>query len=452
MIPGEFGIDEEDDEAMRLAALQEAAEAHKADLLLSAENDTPDMPAAPPAIAAPETARVASFPAQAPAAEFPARGGAAIAYQQKPAGFDWRRGFVSMAGGDLKAYDRARALRDPNSFESQTQAAQIEDFKSKAADRALARSRLDPNSEASKQAQSDYAMELATYAKIPGVPTAIAAELANAQANAPRMSAAQIDRARAQIKSLLGTALHGAGVVAQETAAGMRAEDIKHDNQLAEQVAQSNISNTKADNQLAREKFEWEKNKPVNVTVKKPGESTLRDYRQTKVALNQTKEALKLLPNVRYTGLGAEKMNQIFSVLPGAIDPRKPEEKRFSTLIGQLRALKRNKIYGAALSKYDIADANSFLANLGNNKEQLAENLDVALRALQDAVEMTEEEYPSISGEQIPGSAPRPAQGAQQAPANPKVDLAKRALADPNAPDNVKAQAKKVLDAAGIPY
>ncbi len=364
------------------------------------------------------------------------------------------RGLTAFGGGDIGAYDKNRSDRENAPFVAERRRREQLDYDETRADkqaaRAAARARLDPTSPESKEAQDNYIRSLASYAKIPGIPEGIANELKSAADGAPKMSAAHIDRAFPALKDLLGTALKGAGieasrdnrvadlklkergVAAQEAMVPVKAADITADNQRQGAMLGETIRHNKATE-------EGKANPPLK--VKLPDAKTLADYRTGKIAADQTREAIKLLPQVRYTGAGAERVNNILGVLPDGMDVRNDAERKVSALVSKLRALSRNKIYGAALSKYDIADANSFLANLGNNPKTFKTNLETALKALDDMNAMIAEQYPSISGDKIPGA---PDKGGSP---NPNVERAKAILADPNESPEKKAKAEKWLKA-----
>ncbi len=337
--------------------------------------------------------------------------------KKSTAGFNLGRALTAFGGGDVGAYDARHAAMDNEPYVEEQRKLTRQDQADTRADKQRARSsamaRLDPKSPESQQAQQEYAAALASYAKIPGIPPGIAQELEASKSRAPSMSAAHIDRAFASLKELLGTALKGAGVeaqaqlgkmnadvrergvAAQEAMVPVKAADIATDNEHKGMLIRETIRHNKATE-------EGKANPPIK--IKMPDAKTLADYRQAKIAADQTREAIGLLPQVRYTGAGAEKANTILGVLPDSLDVRNDAERKVSALVSKIRALSRNKIYGAALSKYDIADANSFLANLGNNPKTFKTNLETALKALDDMNKMIEEQYPSISGDKIPGA------------------------------------------------
>lgn len=352
------------------------------------------------------------------AAEFPAKGPGAAAYmREQPAGFDWRRAIVAAGKGDVGAYDRNRALRDPLSLESQQRDALLEEQAAKRQQAALARARLDPNSEASKAARSEYAQLLASYAALPDLPAGLKAELAAAQERATRMSGAQIDKALPQVMNLMKFAQSSQHNRAQESIAagtlGVRRSDVQADNTRQTDA----LEETKRHNRVMEANAD-PANKPVK--VKLPGETTLKQYRERSLARKQIARLRELFPKVRYTGAGADSLNAMLSKAPGELDVRNPEEREFASIIKRLRAPERKNIFGAALSKFDIADSEGFMAGIGNNKEQLLTNLQTLDDALAFENEQLAEQYPTISGDQLPGATPAAAAEHKKAPAGAK--------------------------------
>ena len=325
-------------------------------------------------------------------------------------GFDFGRFFAGLGGGQsaVANLDSMRAGKVNQGLAQQREARDAADYRDQQEDRtrqkAMAMARIDPASNESRQAQSDYAEELKSAASLPGIPDGFKKSLLDMAAASTTMSAARIDSVRPQVTGRLNMMLKAADIQAKQ---GLAAQNVD----LKKQQIDATIGNQNTDNRLAaatlgetsrhhRAVEEAAANKPVK--VKLPGETTLKDHRMRAVSLSEIDEILKLLPKVRYLGVGGETANQVAGMLPGGLDPRNPEEKKAAALLGRLRAPERNKLYGAALSKYDIKDANSFIANLGNNRETLEANLNTLRDSLNEQNDMLKEQYPTMSGDPLP--------------------------------------------------
>lgn len=367
--------------------------------------------------------------------------------QQAP-GFDWRRAVVAAGRGDVRQYDanKMRRVQGPMLDEQ----------------RRAARSRLDPLSPESKQAQEAFASELRMYGQIPGLPDGIRGELEAQAESIDSLSAAQIERSTANLQRLLGSALRGAGIegVAERAQQGIDLRISEGERRARAAAAKQGLEWSKLSEQERHNRVMEQNGDPsVKVQIKKPPENTLRYYRERVVARKQIKRLRELLPKVRYLGMGADTANALLSQAPGKADIRTPEEREFAALIKRLRAPERKNIFGAALSKFDQKDSEGFMAGITNNHETAATNLSVLDDALAAENDLVAEQFPSLAGEPMPGVAPRPAAKAPAAAAPPaapakvdKVALAQKALADPKAPAKAKAKAKEILDAAGIAY
>lgn len=316
---------------------------------------------------------------------------------QAPA-FDWRRAIVAAGKGDVRQYDANKLRRE--------QAPALDE------QRRATRARLDPMSPESKQAQDDFAAQLRMYSQIPGLPDGIRGELDAQAANVGRLSASQVERATLGVQRLLGSALRGAGIEGVATRAQQGHElRVAEGEQRARERAQRLGLDWAQLTEQQRHNLATEANADpaVKVQHKLPVETTLRQYRDRSVALKQIKRLRELLPKVRYLGAGADNLNALLSQAPGGLDVRTPEEREFASLIKRLRAPERKNIFGAALSKFDIKDSEGFMAGLTNNREQLMTNLGTLEEALMAENEMVAEQYPSMSGEAMPGAPTRPA-------------------------------------------
>jgi hypothetical protein len=364
-------------------------------------------------------------------------------------GFDWRRAVVAAGRGDVRQYDANKLRREQGPLLDEQ--------------RRAARSRLDPTSPESKQAQEAFASELRMYGQIPGLPDGIRGELEAQAESIGSLSAAQVERSTANLQRLLGSALRGAGIegVAERAQQGIDLRISEGERRARAAAAKQGLEWSRLSEQERHNRVTEQNADPaLKVQIKRPPETTLRYYRDRIIARNQIKRLRELLPKVRYLGIGADTANATMSGLPGGLDPRNASEREFASLIKRLRAPERKNIFGAALSKFDIKDSEGFMAGLSNNKEQAATNLSTLDDALAQENDLVIEQFPSLSGEPMPGVAPRPAAKAPAAAAPPaaapakvdKVALAQKALADPKASAAAKAKAKEILDAAGIAY
>lgn len=183
---------------------------------------------------------------------------------------------------------------------------------------------------------------------------------------------------------------------------GSRARQEMEQKRLDQRQADIDADNARADD-LAKAKTRPRVSKGGGATVKlkMPDGKTVEHFNQRTVALREIDDMLKLLPGVRYTGYGAETANTVMSKLPGGMDMRNDAERKFVSLLGKLRAKERKEIYGAALSRYDISDAGTWLANIGTNKDTIKTNLETLRQALQETQDETRRNYPKLSGDAI---------------------------------------------------
>lgn len=325
---------------------------------------------------------------------------------EKP-GFDWYSAIGSALlslGGNQHGAEEFRAIKKAKAEAPLLAARQQAETAAIAAaeadrqeQRRIARDRIDPNSDESRQARAQYMTQLAAYGEIPGMEKTpgLVGALKDAAANAQTMSAARIDSSHARIKDLMGLLLKGADIQAK---AGNRAEDIDLKKQLIAATANDRATGRELQREgmdAAAQERELRRQERQD-EHEKPPVSELDKHMARKTSLDEIDEIEKLLPKVRYTGAGAPALNSIASALPDALDPRNDAERQVSALLGRLRAPERQKLVGSALSKYDIKDTNAFMANLGNNPAQLRANLQILKKALADSSATATAAYPGL--------------------------------------------------------
>lgn len=368
-----------------------------------------------------------------------------------PGGFDWARAFWAAGGGDLGSFDAERARKQAR------QDKQIADFDA----RQLVKDGMDPQSSMSRARQQEYAQTMATRAQIAqDAGMGQLAKMFSEQAQmAPTMSATQIERASQNYGGLMKESMSAMDMMARQQLAKQGLDLRQRSTEATEQIARGNqglkaaeLSGRREDREMDRE-LRREMHHDSLLAKKEAAEEKKRSalpageqvakYNERKVAENEINQALKLLPGVTYTGVGAETANNIMSKDPtGLLDKRSDADRQFVGLLNSLRAKARNKIFGAALSKYDISDAESFLASLGTNKQTIAANLQRLLKAAQDENSMEEQYYPGLIRGGHSSAAPSQSR-------DPRIELAKKALADPSASEEHKAAAKRILEKAG---
>lgn len=332
---------------------------------------------------------------------------------------DFRRGLLSFAGGDVAAYDRRKADWENRGFNRENQDLQLQerrlgiqgkqgDLEDAALQRQNARALIDPTSPHSRQAQQLFQRYLSTLAQAPGVmDSALGKELVSAAQNVPNMSAAQISQAREAYDKLFGNTLKAVDTQADAALAAENMDLRRRSTDAQERQAAASMGLSWAEYEERKrhnQAMEGAKNKPAV-----PPQKTISDFNKRGVALKEIQRIKELMNSgkVRYTGKGANALSSLFSVLPGQADLRNKEERELVSLVKRLRAPERNKIYGAALSAYDIADSNQFMADIEQNPDTLLTNLDTLESALSDEQAATRDTYPALTGndDQIPESS-----------------------------------------------
>lgn len=349
----------------------------------------------------------------------------------QPRGFDWARAFLSAGKGDVAAYDAANKYRDDKPMrDAQTEAL--------AQQQRMARDAIDPASSTSREAQQRYAKIMLARASAPGVSNEMADIFRQEAEKAASMTALQVDRANQTFGQLMGE--YGKLLDADATRAltgtklGLQQEQInatREHNQANTDIQKQKVGLEGAVlNETTRHHKAVEDaalNKGANALP--PGEQVAK-YNQKKVLRDNVARALDLLDKVRYTGRGAEFIHGVLSG-SNATDVLLPEEREFVSLVNSLRAGARNKIFGAALSKYDIADAGSFLASLGKSKETIRANLKRDLDDANQEISGEETYYPALKkGQAAPSGDPAAEAKAwlEANPNDPRADAVRKKL------------------------
>lgn len=366
-------------------------------------------------------------------------------------GFDWARGLFAAGGGNLSAFDADRERQERAPYE---RAAALQENFDREATRQMARQAMDPLSQVSKQKQAEYANEMDMRAAMHAQAgqNELAQRYADEAKRANTMSASQIASSAKMFGGLFADSVKMSEVAAKREAMPYNMAMKEREVAARELQARNTGAQGWARIQGDEQERELRRNERADAVAAKkeaatearnsklPSGEQVAKYNQRKVAANEVAQALQLLPSVTYTGAGAETANWAMSKDPtGMLDKRSEADKKFVGILNSLRAKARNQIFGAALSKYDIADAESFLASLGTNKTTIAANLERLLKATQEENQMEEGYYPGL----VQGQS-RPSGGS-----DPRVELAKKALADPNASPEHKAAAQRILDKAG---
>jgi hypothetical protein len=375
--------------------------------------------------------------------------------QEDEGGFDWARAFFAGGKGDLGAFDAEQARR--RAAPGIRAAALQEQFDREEA-RQLARAAMDPMSQQSKAKQAEYANEMTARAQMMAASgmNDLAATFAEEAKRASSMSASQIDRS--QFGKVFGDALKFSDIQAKREALPAKLAMDERKVAAAELQARNTgaqgwarIQEAKQEHELKREdqKIAREEKKAAaeeRAGDKIPESTGTEKYNARRLAIKQLDRAIELLPQIRYTGGGAEFVNNLLSSAPGKLDVRNDAEREFVGLVKSLTAAERNKLFGGALSAFDIKDAGGFLAAIGKNKETIAANLARVRDAATELNSVDEKLYPGLVKKLGPSSAATPSAAPS---ADPRVELAKKALADPNASPAHKEAAKRILEKAG---
>lgn len=221
-------------------------------------------------------------------------------------GFDFGRFFAALGGGNaaVSSLDSMRAGKANQALAQRQETRTEADYQSAQQDKAISKkmalARIDPASNESRQAQTDYAEELKSAASLPGIPEGFKKSLLDMAAAATTMSAARIDAVRPQVTGRLNMMLKAADIKARQD---MTSENLDLRRQIAGNQAMAtgaSISNLANDNQLAREKFEFDKTKDVNATI------NVRNQAQEKLN-TEINDKTQALENMRKIGELKEK-------------------------------------------------------------------------------------------------------------------------------------------------
>ncbi len=144
------------------------------------------------------------------------------------------RGLTAFGGGDVGAYDANLRYQDEAPHRAKKHAYEASEMRDtiegKQRNKALALARVDPASNESRQAQTDYADELKSAAELPGIPEGFKKSLLDMAASSSNMSAARIDAVRPQVTGRLNMMLKAADIQAKQGMAnanmGLKREQI----------------------------------------------------------------------------------------------------------------------------------------------------------------------------------------------------------------------------------
>lgn len=229
------------------------------------------------------------------------RAQAPVPATESDSGFDFGRFFAGLGGGNaaVSNLDSMRAGKANQALAQRQEVRTEADYQSAQQDKAIAKrmamARIDPASNESRQAQTDYAEELKSAASLPGIPEGFKKSLLDMAAASTAMSAARIDSVRPQVTGRLNMMLKAADIKARQD---MTSENLDLRRQMAGNQAVAtgaSISNLANDNQLAREKFEFDKTKDTNATI------NVRNQAQEKLN-TEINDKTQALENMRKIG------------------------------------------------------------------------------------------------------------------------------------------------------
>jgi hypothetical protein len=267
------------------------------------------------------------------------------------------RGLTALGRGDVGAYDSNTRYNDeaPNRARMNALKASemAETLEGKQRSKALAMARIDPASNESRQAQTDYIDELKAASELPGIPDGFKKSLLEMAAGASSMSAARIDAIRPQVTGRLNMMLKAADIQAKQNLAsanmGLKQEQINatRDNNTAQRGIQYEGLRLRADENAERreERNESATEKAVAAYEKEAAPLTAQ---QTLVGeVKAASEAGKI--NTGAIAARLQKVRQFLGI----------EDKDWDTAEGRLGAARneiRHALFGGALSPTEAAE------------------------------------------------------------------------------------------------
>lgn len=278
------------------------------------------------------------------------------------------------------------------------------------------RESLDPNSATSESARATARESYLSRAEI--LAQAGLQKLAEVMQNRANgvngKTAAQLAAEEAQTSKIMGEALRqtGQGLQAEALANGI----LGRQGQLGLGYAQLNEQSrhNQQTEQLNKAKIELKTSTPPLKI-----EEALRDAQRDSALID---ESLKLLDTGKapYTGTGAQTLNQAKNIADSALSAmgaksrtQTPDEQKFLSNVGQVKAMIRKPIYGAALSKFDIKDAAEFIPGQGDSDNRIRQKLLNFKRLTEFAKEMLAHDYKQHTGNDYIETTPKGFGGGQ---------------------------------------
>jgi hypothetical protein len=380
----------------------------------------------------------------------------APAPQQKSGGFNWQRAIAGLTGRHegIAAYDRSQLAQNEDArkqarepFERRLREEQESDIVSKRKERedknAELRAAMDPSSDLSRMSQEQYKHQSMVRAKIASQFDPGLAQLFTKRAEAAGMQTAlNIQRMQEADNDTMGNVLKMIDAQAKQAQA---AQDFGYKQQMlaatsgdraADNARQSAALDEQRRHNTATENLAGQKLELRSTT---PPAKLMQGLRENQSDLRMINELIASIEAGKnpYTGVGAGSLTSAKNVIDSALSATgvetrttKPEHTTFLRDLGQLKAMVRKPIYGAALSKFDISDSSQWLPQDGDASNILLDKLGGFKKALDYNMELQKTDYETVS------KKPYTETGSNDKEA--KAAKARAALKDPNASEKAK--------------
>ena len=277
------------------------------------------------------------------------------------------------------------------------------------------RDMYDPNSQMSKASGAMAARKWAAQADLfdqHKIGSGGAFREAAQKASGGLLSHSQIALMDSQLSRLGGDAIkidYNEQIGKQKNAElGIKEKGVDHSSAVLDETVRHN----KATEKLAGDKLEFKSTTPP--------QSLAKEIRTGSKNLKMIDDMLSAISKGQapYTGTGGSTLNDAKTVFDSAASilgsdkrARTPEQTAFIGNLGEFKAIIRNPIYGAALSKFDIKDAREFLPDIGDSDNQLR----VKLMRFRDMIEynmgLQKEDYKAVTKTDYDAAAQAPGGG-----------------------------------------
>lgn len=344
---------------------------------------------------------------------------------QEP-GFDWARGFWAAGGGDLASFDAGREKRQA------AKNAQVADF----AKRQELKLAMDPQSDFSRARQGEYASTMQSYAQMlaDAGNVTLAERFAEKAKMAPTMSALQIDRDNAATEKLMGNSINIMKAKAQADLAKQNMGIRERQAAATERLAGANFALRREEfnaRQEDKERMRAEQEaKDAEAEQAKLGKD-LAPLNESKALLNQAKDQKKKVN----TGIVS---NFIQTKILAPLGIKDADFTSLEATMGTLNNAIMKANSGGTITDNEAMRLRQQLADLSQDDPEF----DIKLNQMMNTI--------ALKISEVQASHPRATKARAGSSADPRIELAKKALADPNASPAHKEAAKRILEKAGV--